>query len=94
MVTKFSLIGGLRFYTLILQLEKAATAGVVVVVAVIGIVMYEAIKAGLPGITSGELPIFSMQVRHSVLPVLWSMAYLTLHRIYLSFNLGEFGDFG
>ena len=47
----------------------------VVVVAVIGIVMYEAIKAGLPGITSGELPIFSMQVRLSVLPLLWSMAH-------------------
>lgn len=45
------------------QLEKAATAGVVVVAAVIGIIMYEAIKAGLPGITSGEVPIWSLEVR-------------------------------
>ena len=35
----------------------------VVVVAVIGIIMYEAIIAGLPGITSGEMPIWKMEVR-------------------------------
>ena len=44
-----------------LQLETLATAGVVVVVAVLGIIMYEAIKAGLPGITSGELPLWSLK---------------------------------
>ena len=52
------------------QLEKAATAGVVVVVAIIGIIMYEAIRAGLPGITSGELPVFSMKVCNLVMRAL------------------------
>lgn len=45
------------------QLETAATAGVVVVLAVIGIVMYEAISAGLPGLASGDVPIWSLRVR-------------------------------
>ena len=45
------------------QLETAATAGVVVVLAVIGIVMYEAISAGLPGLASGDVPIWSLKVR-------------------------------
>ena len=46
------------------QLETAATAGVAVVLAIIGIVMYEAISAGLPGLTSGDVPIWSLKVRH------------------------------
>ena len=45
------------------QLEAAATAGVVVVLAVIGIVMYEAISTGLPGLASGDVPIWSLKVR-------------------------------
>ena len=45
------------------QLETAATAGVIVVLAVIGIVMYEAISAGLPGLASGDVPIWSLKVR-------------------------------
>ncbi len=45
------------------QLETAATAGVAVVLAIIGIVMYEAISAGLPGLTSGDVPIWSLKVR-------------------------------
>ena len=45
------------------QLETAATAGVAVVLAIIGIVMYEAISTGLPGLTSGDVPIWSLKVR-------------------------------
>lgn len=41
---------------------KAATAGVVVVAVIIGIIMYESIKAGLPSITSGELPFWRLEV--------------------------------
>lgn len=40
----------------------------VVVAAIIGIIMYEAIKAGLPGITSGELPIWKLEVRSPLRP--------------------------
>ena len=32
------------------------------VVAVIGIIMYDAIKAGLPGISSGEMPLWRLKV--------------------------------
>ena len=60
--------------TCLTQLETAATAGVVVVLAVIGIIMYEAISAGMPGLSSGDVPIWSLKVRRSLrlVPPAWS----------------------
>ena len=48
---------------LLLQLESVATVGVVVILAVLGIIVHTSIQAGLPAIKSGELPLWTFQVR-------------------------------
>lgn len=47
----------------VVQLEAAATLGVVVILAVLGIIIQTSIRAGLPAIRSGELPLWTFQVR-------------------------------
>lgn len=49
----------------VMQLEAAATLGVVVILAVLGIIVQTSIHAGLPAIRSGELPLWTFQVRLS-----------------------------
>ncbi|KAG1668620.1 hypothetical protein FOA52_001489 [Chlamydomonas sp. UWO 241] len=44
------------------QFEKAATVGVVVVVALCAIIITKAVSLGFPGVRSGELPIFSLKI--------------------------------
>ncbi len=44
------------------KFEKAATVGVVVVVALSAIVIYKAVALGFPAIKSGELPLFDLKV--------------------------------
>ena len=48
------------------SLETAATAGVVIVLALAGIIVAEALRAGLPAIASGELPLWRLQARAQV----------------------------
>ena len=45
------------------QLEAAATVGVIVILTVLGIIVQTSIHAGLPAIKSGELPLWTFQVR-------------------------------
>ena len=44
------------------QFEKAATVGVVVVVALMVIIITKAIVLGFPAVKRGELPVFSLKV--------------------------------
>lgn len=53
-----------------LQLEVAASAGVALVAAVVGVVMYCALDAGLPAIHNGELPLWGMRVSLTLPPSL------------------------
>lgn len=53
---------------LVLQLELAASAGAVVIIAIIVIVVHAAISTGFPAISSGELPLYTLQVLLSPLP--------------------------
>ncbi|KAK9845342.1 hypothetical protein WJX81_003878 [Elliptochloris bilobata] len=50
------------------SLETAATAGVAIVLALAGIICVEALRAGLPAIASGELPLWRLQGGGSDLP--------------------------
>ncbi|DBB04668.1 TPA: hypothetical protein ACH3X1_012728 [Trebouxia sp. C0004] len=43
------------------QLESAATVGVVVILAMVGIIVRTSIHAGLPAIKSGELPLWTFE---------------------------------
>ena len=52
------------------QLEAVATAGVIVILAVLGIIIQTSIHAGLPAIRSGELPVWQVEV--SALPAAMS----------------------
>ncbi len=70
------------------QLETAATAGVVVVLAVIGIVMYEAINAGLPGLASGDVPVWSLKVRRGRGPLTQQLH--TIQVVPCCFTIGCF----
>lgn len=45
-----------------LQLEKAATAGVVLVVGLIGLLAFEAVGEHFPAVQAGELPLWSLKV--------------------------------
>jgi hypothetical protein len=45
------------------SLETAATAGVFIVLTLAGIIAVEALRAGLPAIASGELPLWELQAR-------------------------------
>lgn len=45
-----------------MQLEKAATAGVVVVVGLIALLAAEAFQQGFPAIVDGQLPLWSWTV--------------------------------
>lgn len=44
------------------QFEKAATVGVVVVVALSAIIIHKAVTLGFPAVRDGELPLFSLRV--------------------------------
>ena len=44
------------------SLELAGTAGLVVIVAVMGIIIFQSIHTGMPAISSGEMPLFSVKV--------------------------------
>jgi hypothetical protein len=44
------------------QLEKAATAGVVVVVGLIALLAADAFQQGFPAVQDGQLPLWSLQV--------------------------------
>ena len=44
------------------QFEKAATVGVVVVVALMAVIIYKAVALGFPAVKRGELPVFSLKV--------------------------------
>jgi hypothetical protein len=46
----------------VLQLEKAATAGVVVVVGLIALLATDALQEGFPAIQDGQLPLWSLKV--------------------------------
>lgn len=46
------------------SLENAGTAGLTVIVAVMGIIIYQSVAAGLPAIANGELPLWRLEVRH------------------------------
>jgi len=48
------------------SLETAATAGVFIVLTLAGIIAVEALRAGLPAIASGELPLWELQARPHV----------------------------
>lgn len=45
------------------SLELAGTAGLVVIVAVMGIIIFQSIHSGMPAIQSGEMPLWSVRVR-------------------------------
>lgn len=45
-----------------MQLEAAATVGVVVILTVLGIIVKTSVDAGLPAIKNGELPLWTFQV--------------------------------
>lgn len=44
------------------QLESAATVGVVLILIVLGIIVKTSIGAGLPAIKDGELPLWTFEV--------------------------------
>jgi hypothetical protein len=46
----------------LLQLEKAATAGVVVVVGLIALLAADALREGFPAVQDGQLPLWSLRV--------------------------------
>lgn len=48
---------------LAVQFEKAATVGVVVVVALCSIIVGQAVRLGFPAVTSGELDVLAVKVR-------------------------------
>lgn len=45
------------------SLETAATAGVAIVLTMAGIIAVESLRAGLPAIASGEMPLWRLQAR-------------------------------
>ena len=45
-----------------MQLESAATVGVVVILIVLGIIVKTSVDAGLPAIKDGELPLWTFEV--------------------------------
>ena len=53
-----------------LQLEAAATVGVAVILAVLGIIVQTSVHAGLPAIKSGELPLWKFEVSNLFPPLL------------------------
>ena len=60
----------LRFANpLILQFEKAATVGVVVVVLLMAIIIVKAATLGFPAVASGELPVFSLKAGPSLVNI-------------------------
>ena len=46
----------------VVQLEAAATVGVIVILTVLGIIVQTSMHAGLPAIKSGQLPLWTFQV--------------------------------
>ena len=46
------------------SLELAGTAGLVVIVAVMVIIIFQSIHTGMPAIRNGEMPLWSVQVGH------------------------------
>lgn len=51
---------------IVLQFEKAATAGVVVVVVLCAIIVTRAVQLGFPAVASGELDVLAVKVRRGV----------------------------
>lgn len=49
-----------------MQLESAATVGVIVILTVVAIIVRTSIHAGLPAIKSGELPLWTFEVTTSL----------------------------
>ena len=45
------------------SLELAGTAGLIVIVAVMGIIIFQSINTGMPAISSGEMPLLSVKVQ-------------------------------
>lgn len=45
------------------SLELAGTAGLVVIIAVMGIIIFQSIHTGMPAISSGEMPLWSVKVK-------------------------------
>ena len=68
--SRYQLQGASKAYpsasTRMRSLETAATAGVVIVLALAGIIVVEALRAGLPAIASGELPLWRLKARGQV----------------------------
>jgi hypothetical protein len=45
------------------SLETAAAAGMLVILALLGVLMVGALHAGLPAVADGQLPVWSLKVR-------------------------------
>jgi hypothetical protein len=45
------------------SLETAAAAGMLVILALLGVLMVGALHAGLPAVVDGQLPVWSLKVR-------------------------------
>lgn len=56
------------------SLESAGTAGLLVILAVMGIIISQSIHTGMPAIHTGEMPLWSVKVKH--LPALSSQGPL------------------
>lgn len=63
----------------------AGTVGLTVIVAVMGIIIYQSVAAGLPAIKNGELPLWKLEVRF--LPPCFSTAFYTGHNVCQSSNI-------
>ena len=53
----------------VMQLELAASAGALVITAIIGIVIHAAVSTGFPAIRSGELSLWKLQVGPAACPL-------------------------
>lgn len=51
------------------SLELAGTAGLVVIIAVMGIILYQSVHTGMPAIQSGEMPLWTVKVFTSNTPL-------------------------
>lgn len=49
-----------------MQLESAATVGCIVILVVLGIIVKTSLDAGLPAIRSGDLPVWTVEVRLAI----------------------------